>query len=342
MELHRHLEGSLRLRTLLEIGREHGLGLPGTGKLRELVQIEENQEFSFSNFLSKFETLRLFYRSPEVIERITSETIEDAARDNVRYLEIRFTPVALSRAEGFPLGEVMDWVIEGTRKAEAKFGVKTRLIASVNRHEDISLAEEVAKLAIDRMGRGIVGLDMAGNEAKNSGRGFLGLLKEARQAGLNLTIHAGEWGGSDNVMDAILYLSANRIGHGVRVLDDPEVTRLAHDRQIPFEVCVTSNYQSGVIPSLTVHPLPRMLHYGLNVTINTDDPSISQITLGDEYRTVCDDLGLSLETLRQRVLAAAQAAFLPEDEKKELVEQIDREFPRETPPKPASEEPDTP
>ena len=105
---------------------------------------------------------------------------------------------------------------------------------------------------------------------------------------------------------------------------------------------MTSNYQSGVIPSLTVHPLPRMLHYGLNVTINTDDPSISQITLGDEYRTVCDDLGLSLETLRQRVLAAAQAAFLPEDEKKELVEQIDREFPRETPPKPASEEPDTP
>jgi adenosine deaminase len=328
IELHRHLEGSLRLRTLLEIGREHGLGLPGTGKLRELVQVSENEEYSFANFLSKFETLRLFYRSPEVIERVTRETIEDAARDNVRYMELRFTPVALSRAEGFPLGEVMDWVIEGTRKAEAEFGVKTRLIASVNRHEDISMAAEVAQLAADRIGEGILGLDMAGNEAHHSGHGFLGVFKESKQAGLRLTIHAGEWGGAENVADAILYLGADRIGHGVRVLEDPDITHLARDRQTPFEVCITSNYQSGVTPSLTVHPLSRMLAHGLNVTINTDDPSISQITLSHEYRTVCEDLELQLDVLRERVLAAAQATFLPEEEKKALVEQINAEFPQ--------------
>ena len=331
VELHRHLEGSLRLRTLIDIARTHGLGFAGTGKLRELVQVGENEEYTFANFLSKFETLRLFYRSPEVIERVTRETIEDAARDNVRYMELRFTPVALSRAEGFPLGEVMDWVIEGTRKAEAEFGVKTRLIASVNRHEDISLAEEVAKLAVDRIERGILGLDMAGNEAKHSGRGFLGLFKEAKQAGLNLTIHAGEWGHAENVSDAILYLGADRIGHGVRVLEDPDITYLARDRQIPFEVCITSNYQSGVFSSLTVHPLPRMLAHGLNITINTDDPSISQITLSHEYRTVCEDMELPLDTLRERVLAAAQASFLPKDEKDALVAQISAEFPSAEP-----------
>jgi adenosine deaminase len=328
VELHRHLEGSMRLRTLLEIGREHGLGLPNTGKLRELVQVSENEEYSFANFLSKFETLRLFYRSPEVIERITRETIEDAALDNVRYMELRFTPAALSRAEGFPLGEVMDWVIEGTSKAEAKYGVKTRLIASVNRHEDIALAEEVAKLATDRIGRGILGQDMAGNEAKYSGRGFLGLLKEAKQAGLHLTIHAGEWGSAENVGDAILYLNADRIGHGVRVLEDPDITHLARDRQIPFEVCVTSNYQSGVFSSLTAHPLPRMIAHGLNITINTDDPSISHISLSHEYRTICEDMLIPLETLRERVLAGAQASFLAEDEKTTLLTQLSAEFPQ--------------
>lgn len=326
VELHRHLEGSLRLRTLLEVGREHGLQLPGTGKLRELVQVGDNEEYTFANFLKKFETLRLFYRSPEIISRVTRETIEDAAQDNICYMEIRFTPVALSRAEGFPLGEVMDWVLESAQSAEAEFGVKTRLIASFNRHEDISLAEEVVQLAIERKDRGIVGLDMAGNEAKFSGRGFLGLLKEAKQAGMNLTIHAGEWGGPENVGDAILYLGADRIGHGVRVLEDPDITILARERAIPFEVCVTSNYQSGVIPSLTVHPLSRMLEHNLNVTINTDDPSISQITLSDEYRVTCEDLGIKLTTLRERVIAAAQASFLPKNEKLTLVDQLKQKF----------------
>ncbi len=329
VELHRHLEGSLRLQTLLEVGRAHGLTLPNTGRLRELVQMGDKEEYSFANFLAKFETLRLFYRSPEIIERLTHETIEDAARDNVRYLELRFTPVALGRAEGFPLGEVMDWVIEGTRKAEQEFGVKTRLIASFNRNEDLELAMEVAELAAERKDRGIVGLDMAGDEANFSGRGFLGVFKFAEEAKLNMTIHAGEWGGAGNVLDAILYLHADRIGHGVRVLEDPEVTILARERAIPFEVCVTSNYQSGVTPSLTVHPLPRMLTHGLNVTINTDDPSISQITLGDEYRVVCEDLGLPLSVLRERVFAAAQASFLPDKEKDELINTLEAEFPQD-------------
>jgi adenosine deaminase len=329
VELHRHLEGSLRLETLLEVKRAHGMPLPNTDKLNELVQVGEDEDFTFENFLSKFHTLRLFYRSPEVIGRITREAIEDAARDNVRYLELRFTPVALSRAEDFPLAEVMDWVVEAAQEAEAENNIKTRLIASVNRHESPELAAEVAALSAERIDRGVVGLDLAGNESDFSGMPFLGVFKEAGQAGLHVTIHAGEWGGPENVLDAMMYLNAERIGHGVRVLEDPQVAIMARDRGIPFEVCVTSNYQSGVIPSLTVHPLPRMLSLGLNATIHTDDPSISQITLSDEYRLVCEDLRFSLATLRERVLAAAQAAFLPEAEKGELVQALQEEFPQE-------------
>lgn len=327
VELHRHLEGSVRLGTLLDIRRAMGVPLPGTGRLRELVQVGEGEDLTFENFLSKFQTLRMFYRSPEVIVRITRETIEDAAKDNVRYLELRFTPVALSRAESFPLAEVIDWVVDTAREAQEEFGVKTRLIASVNRHEGPEVAREVAELAAERLDRGLVGLDLAGNEANYSGLPFLGVFKEARQAGLHITIHAGEWGGPENILDAILYLNAERIGHGVRVLDDPNAIALARDREMPFEVCVTSNYQSGVIPSLTVHPLPRMLSLGLNITVNTDDPSISQITLSNEYRLVCEELGLPLPMLRERVLAAARAAFLPEDEKDELARGIAKEFP---------------
>lgn len=327
IDLHRHLEGSVRLRTLLEIGRSHGVSVPNTGKLRELVQIGDEDDLTFENFLSKFQTLRMFYRSPEAIHRITQETILDAALDNVRYLELRFTPIALSRAENFPIPEVVEWVADAAAKASQEHSVETRLIVSVNRHESVELAEPVIRTAVDFRERGVVGVDLAGNEASYSGMGFLGLFKEARQAGLNITIHAGEWGGAENVMNAILYLGAARIGHGVRVIEDPSVVALARERSIPFEVCVTSNYQSGVVPSLAVHPLTRMLYAGLNVTINTDDPSISQITLSNEYMRVCDDLGLTIEELRHRILAAAQAAFLSPAEKERLTASIEAAFP---------------
>ena len=327
VDLHRHLEGSLRIRTLLEVGRAYGINLPDTSRLRELVQIGEEEDFTFENFLSKFQTLRLFYRSPEIIKRLTRETIEDASLDNVRYLELRFTPVALGRAEGFELGDVIDWVIQSAQEAERDFGIKTRLIASVNRHESAELAMQVTDLAIERIGMGMVGLDLAGNEADFPGVVFPVAFKKARDAGLHITIHAGEWGPARNVADAILYLNAERIGHGVRVLEDPSVTDIARERAVVFEVCVTSNYQSGVIPANSVHPLTRLLDQGLNVTINTDDPSISNIELSGEYRLAVEDMGLSMQALRDCVLAAAEASFLPIEEKQALIREISDGFP---------------
>lgn len=327
VELHRHLEGSLRLKTLREIGKAHGLPLPSTGELRELVSISEDDQLTFENFLSKFQTLRLFYRSPEVIQRITQEAIEDAAADNVRYLELRFTPVALSRAERFPLQEVIDWVLRAGQAAALQHRVETRYIVSVNRQEGPVIAAEVARLAAERIDRGILGIDLAGNEADYPGLNFEGVFKEAAQSGLHITIHAGEWGGAQNVFDAIAVLGAERIGHGVRVMEDPRAVALARERGTAFEVCITSNHQSGVAPNLSDHPLPRMLQAGLNVTLNTDDPSISQITLGNEYRVACETLGLDRFQLRQRVLAAAGASFLPQGEKAALVDRIEAEFP---------------
>ena len=331
VELHRHLEGSLRLSTLIEVGREHGLNLAGTDHLRPLVQIGEDEPYTFENFLSKFTTLRLFYRSPEIIGRITREAIEDAAVDNIHYLELRFTPVALSRAEDFPLGEVMDWVINGAREGEESLGVKTRLIVSVNRHESVDLAARVIQLAVDRQSQGIVGVDLAGSEATAPADPFVGLFREARQAGLRVTIHAGEWAGAENVRQAIEDFEAQRVGHGVRVMEDPNIVSLARERGTVFEVCITSNYQSGVVSDLDEHPYPRMIDAGLNVTLNTDDPSISQIVLSNEYRLANEQIGIPLKKIRDQVFSAAQAAFIPQAERDELLNYLRAEYQKKIP-----------
>jgi len=327
VELHRHLEGSLRLDTMVDIARQHGITIPADVlRLSTLVQVQEEDKFTFQNFLSKFNTLRMFYRSPDAIHRITHEAIEDAAKDNVKYMELRFTPVALSRAERFPLHDVMDWVITSTKDAAKKHGMIVRLIVSVNRHESTDLAEQVAWLAAEHIKDGMIALDLAGNEADFPSQPFYGIFKEAKQAGLHVTIHAGEWGPATNVKEAIEQLGTDRIGHGVRVLEDQNIMALAKERGTAFEVCVTSNYQSGVTASLDTHPLMSMLDSGLNVTINTDDPSISRITLSHEYYTACEDLQMPQSTLRQRIVAAAQAGFLAKNEKEELVKQLNKDL----------------
>jgi adenosine deaminase len=327
VELHRHLEGSLRLATMLDIAHAHGVTAPiSMLNLSGLVQVQDEDPLTFTNFLDKFKTLRLFYRSPDVIHRVTREAVEDAAKDNCRYLELRFTPVALSRAEGFPLHDVMDWVITSAQEAARKHKIKVGLIASVNRHESLELAEQVAWLAVEHIKNGMVGLDLAGNEAEFKCDQFYGVFKEARQSGLHTTIHAGEWGPAANVREAIEELGAERIGHGVRVMEDESIVALARDRGTVFEVCVTSNYQSGVVPSLINHPLPRMMAAGLKVTVNTDDPSVSRITLAHEYKLICEDLGVPLNTLKECALTAAKASFLPEADRAKLVASLKKEL----------------
>lgn len=329
VDLHRHLEGSLRLTTMLEIARAYNLAVPmERTRLSSLVQFQKRDQPTYQNFLAKFATLRLLYRSPEVIQRITSEAIEDAARDNVRHLEMRFTPVALSRVGGFPLGKVMDWVCAAARQAAEEHRISVRLIVSVNRHESVQLAEEVVALAMDRLPQGVVGMDLAGNEADFPAEPFASILHAARQAGLRLTIHAGEWNGAANVRQAIEEFGAERIGHGVRVLEDPNTVALARERQTVFEVCLTSNYQSGVTPRLRDHPVRRMLDAGLKVSLGSDDPSVSQITLSQEYRLARKIVGLSLEALKEIILVGAQAAFLPPSESKTLQNRVETELKR--------------
>ncbi len=324
IDLHRHLEGSLRLSTMAEIASEYHLDLPGYDieDFRHMVQITAEDKPDAVVFLSKFKTLRHFYRSPEIIDRIAYEAVADAAEENIVYFEMRFTPIALAREGHFPLPDVADWVIKATKRAAQDFGIDVRLIINMNRHESVELGEKCVDIAIKRMADGVVGVDLGGAENRFPGEPFAPVFRRAREAGLMVTIHAGEWAGPESVREAIDKLGAMRLGHGVRIVQDKELMEFAKDHKIPLEVCLTSNYQSGVAPSLDQHPLRELYEAGLATTINTDDPSVSAINLTDEFVVAMEHLKFNLDILREHVMNAAEAAFLPPDEKKQLVSRL--------------------
>jgi adenosine deaminase len=324
IDLHRHLEGSLRLSSLRDIARQFDLDVPARSldELRPHVQFTDDVP-NFRNFLEKFNVIRRFYQSPEVIRRLTYEVVEDAARDNVRYLELRFTPAALASAQQYPLDEVADWVLAAVAQACRDHPtIQVGLIASLNRHEPVEVAEQVTQIAMDRLGRGIVAIDLAGDEVNYPARPFRGVFQTAAAAGLGLVAHAGEWTGPETVRDAIEHLGAQRIGHGVRVVEDPDVAALARERGVAFEVCPTSNVQSGVVPSLDAHPLRAMCALKLRVTLNTDDPEVSGITLSHEYAAVLEVLGCTEADLKHFILTAASCSFLPPADRAALVERF--------------------
>lgn len=328
IELHRHLEGSIRLETLVEVGKQYDLTLPAyePEELRPFVQMTAQDAQDSQTFLSKFEVLRRFFCAPEVITRVVRECIEDAAADQIRYMELRFTPNALAKAKGFPLHEVVDWVCHTTREAEKANNIRVNLIVSMNRHENLEIGEKTLEVALENMGRGVVALDLAGKEPGFPARPFSNFFREAKRAGLGVTIHASEWEGSDNVRDAIENMRTDRIGHGVRAVEDSEVIKLARERQIAFEVCPTSNLQTGVVGYVGHHPVLDLHYLNIPITINTDDPAIHGVTLTDEYALAIQGLGMSQHDIHEIILRAAQVSFLPLPEREQLVQSLKREL----------------
>jgi adenosine deaminase len=321
IDLHRHLEGSLRLSTLAEIARQHGVDLPSLSleELRPYVQVVDDPP-DFLVFLAKFKLLRRFYSSREAVERIAYEAVADAAADNVRYLELRFSPVALALNQGFRFEDVVDWVILAVDRAQQAYDIQVRLLVTTNRHEP-QYAHRLAEIAVDRKDRGIVGLDLAGDEVNFAKPdAFIEVFRWVKTQGLHVTIHAAEAGPPANARDAVEKLGAERIGHGVRIREDIAVMDLIKREQITLEICPTSNLQTGIIPKLGQHPLFPFYQIGIPVTVNTDDPSISNTTLTDEFLVATGGAGVPFRALCQMILSAARAAFLPEPEKSRLVD----------------------
>ena len=326
-DLHRHLEGSLRLSTLVDIAREHGVDLPSYNieDLRPYVQITDDPA-DFHRFLEKFRLLRRFYKTPEAVARVAYEAVADAADDNVRYLELRFNPAALARTQGFSFEEVTDWVIDAVDQAQRDYPITVRLITTIVRHEGVDNARQIVEVAMARRDRGIGGVDLAGDEVNFDAEPFVPVFHRARAAGLGITIHAGEAGGAENVRQAVEDIGATRIGHGVRSIENSNVVRLLRDKNVTLEVCPTSNLQTGVMHNFSHHPLRDLYMLGVPVTLNTDDPSVSDTTLTDEYLVALMAMGIKMAHLRRMNIYALRAAFLPDDQRHELEMKVVEEF----------------
>lgn len=328
IELHRHLEGTVRIETLVDIAIKYNIPLPSYEPdfLRPFVQVTRDDEASSKQFLTKFSFLRQLFVSEEVIRRIAREAVEDAAADNIRYMELRFTPYAEAKLKGFAIADVVDWITESVAEAAIVNDIDVNLIVAVNRHESVEIAKEMLKSAIKCQEHGVVGFDLCGNEVNFPAAPFTPLFAEARAAGLGVTVHGGEWAGHENVRYAIDTIGSERIGHGVRAVEDSETLQLAIDRNAYFEVCPTSNLQTGVALQLEQHPLIDLHFLKANVTINTDDPAIHNITLTDEYALLVQGMKLPLSYLKTCVLNGVHCAFLPEDEKRALLTAIEPEL----------------
>ncbi len=309
VELHRHLDGNVRLHTVLELARERGIRLPADDAegLRPHVEVLEPRP-DLMAFLAKFDVLRRVIADAAAIRRIVRENLEDAAREGIDYLELRFSPAFMGELHGLAPRWVTETVCDALAEAAATSPVRAQLIGIVSRTYGPERGWLEVEAAIACRDRGVVALDLAGDEAHRPGELFVAHFRRARDAGLHVLAHAGEAAGPESVRQAVEELGAERIGHGVRAIEDPAVVELLARRRVPLEVCPTSNVHTSTVPSYDAHPLRRLMAAGVVATLNTDDPSISGIDLPHEYRVARQRMGLGdaeLAALQRNALAAA-------------------------------------
>lgn len=309
VELHRHLEGSIRPETYFELARSQNIPL-GVSSLKELlpaIQYRPGDERTLPAFLQKLKPMRRILTDRETLCRVTYEAFEDAAKDGALYVELRFSASHML-LQGMAEQDIAAGLSEGLHLAKKKLGIGACLIAGITRELGAEMAEKITSLAIRNIHNGILALDLFGDE-RIAPELFFMHFSRARDAGLCITVHAGEGGGAHNIRTAVEQLGAARIGHGVRIVEDASVIHLVKDKNVLLEMCPTSNVQTGAIANLWEHPLKRMLELGVHVSISTDDPQFSNTTLAEEYRIARDELGLSDAQLMQITNIAADHIF---------------------------------
>lgn len=318
IDLHRHLDGSVRLETILDLGSRHHLPLPAdtVEGLKPFVQVTEPQPGVMA-FIEKFRWMVGVLVDYEACRRVAYENVEDAHREGIDYIELRFSPWFMSLSHRLDPAELTAAVIDGIRQGERDFGIRVNLIGILSRTYGPEVCEkELAALLKHR--DAITALDLAGDEANWPAELFAAHFKKARDAGWHITVHAGESAGPESIWQA-LRLGAERIGHGVRAIEDPRLMAYLADRRIGIESNLTSNVQTMTVPDYASHPLRTFLENGLAATINTDDPGISAIDLRYEYEVAAPAAGLTPELILQAQRNAVDVAFLSDHEKKELL-----------------------
>jgi adenosine deaminase len=324
-ELHVHLDGSLRPATLMELAREQGVRLPAddVGGLERYMHVTDAR--NLVDYLARFEVTLSVMQTPEAMERVAYELVADGAAENVRYMEIRYSPI-LNTRRGMPLTEAVEAPLRGMRRAEAEFGVRTALIICGIRNMSPEVSLELANLTVAYKSHGVVAFDLAGAEynfpAKKHKEAFYTVIDH----NMPTTVHAGEAYGAESISQALHYCHADRIGHGTRLYENPELEGYVCDRRVPLEICITSNVQTHAVRSVETHPVRRYFDLGIVVCLNTDNRLMSRTTVTEELWLAHTKLGFTRDQIERVILSGFESAFLPFRERLELVAQIRREL----------------
>ena len=322
VEMHVHLEGSTRPETLLRLAQKNEVDLP----VHTLKEVENWYQFSgFDHFLEVYFAICQCIKTADDFELIMEEFLKGQAKQNIRYSEVIFTP--FTHLKNSPFGEQLAAINRARDKMKEKYGVDVGLIPDISREmRPVEDSMVVAEWAAANQDKGIIALGLGGPEVGNPPELYEEVFQRARELDLRSLPHAGETEGPASVWGAINSLQANRIGHGVRCLEDPALVDYLVEQQIPLDVCPTSNICLGVFPSIEEHPLPELLERGLLVTLNSDDPPMFNTTLTDEYHQVADVFDLGLDAIQQLVLNGIQASLLSRDQKIAMCKEFQAEF----------------
>ena len=319
-DLHVHLDGSLRPGTIWDLAEEQEVGLPADsedGIQRWFTQ--ELPERDLVAYLSRFDVTTSVMQTEEALERIAFELVEDAAGENVWYMEVRYAPI-LSTKRGLSPRQVVDAVERGLRRGqEVHPRTQAHQIICGLRHFEPERAVRMAALAVEYKGRGVLAFDLAGAEVDNPAKRFREAFYLVRHANLNVTVHAGEAYGPESIHQALHWAGAHRIGHGVRLREDPDLLEYVRDHRIPLEMCPTSNVQTGAVDSIEEHPIREYFDRGVRVTVNTDNRLMSDTTMTGEIELLVERLGFDLEEVKKLLLNGFKSAFLRYPERKALI-----------------------
>jgi len=325
-DLHCHLDGSLRLDTVIDLAKKQGVKLPtfDRGELFKMLYAGD-EVASLDDYLRAFDITLSVMQTEDALERTAYELAEDAHKENVRYIEVRYSPLLHVR-DGLRPAQVVEAVLRGLRTAKRELGVRYGVILCALRTLGAEQSLRIAELCVAFKNRGVVGFDLAGSEINFPAKVHRGAFQLVIDNNINCTAHAGESFGPDSVHQAIHKCGAHRIGHGTRLIESGDLMNYVNDHRIPLEVCPTSNLQTRAAKSWDTHPVDFYVDYGLRVTINTDNRLISDTTVSNELYQCHKHYGWSLQTIKEIIIAGFKSAFMPYREKADLTAEVSREL----------------
>ncbi len=325
-DLHCHLDGSLRLATVLDLAERAGVRLAASTPegLARAIHMGERCA-SLDRYLEAFDVTLAVLQTEDALRRAAHELALDAASENVRYLEVRYSPVLHTR-RGLKPTATVDAVLDGLLAAQREVGIRSNVIVCGIRQIDPVTSLRLAELAVAYKNKGVVGYDLAGLEEGHPSKKHQAAFQLILDNNVNVTIHAGEAYGPESIAQAVHYCGAHRIGHGVRLRENGDLLNYLNDHRIPLEMCPSSNVQTGSVTDLRNHPLRFYFDFGLRVTVNTDNRLVTDTTLTKELLLAHREMGFTLEDITTLVVQGFKSAFLPFREKQHLLEQVNREI----------------